>query len=80
MLVFSTIYALEEQYREVDYNKLALKLGLSQSSARDYVQKLINKGIPITKEKLNNKKILLHISPELKKIASLNTIVQLREI
>ena len=80
MLVFSTIYGLEEQYREVDYNKIALKLGLSQSSIRDYVQKMINKGIPITKEKLNNKKILLHISPELKKIASLSTIIQLREI
>jgi len=80
MLVFSTIYELEEQYREVDYNKIALKLGLSQSSIRDYVQKMINKGIPITKEKLNNKKILLHISPELKKIASLSTIVSLREI
>jgi len=80
MLVFSTIYELEEQYREVDYSKIALKLSLSQSSIRDYVQKMINKGIPITKEKLNNKKILLHISPELKKIASLNTIIQLREI
>jgi len=80
MLVFSTIYELEEQYREVDYNKVALKLSLSQSSIRDYVQKMINKGIPITKEKLNNKKILLHISPDLKKIASLNTIVSLREI
>jgi len=80
MLVFSTIYELEEQYREVDYSKIALKLSLSQSSIRDYVQKMINKGIPITKEKLNNKKILLHISPELKKIASLNTIISLREI
>jgi len=80
MLVFSTIYTLEEQNPEVDYNKIALKLGLSQSSIRDYVQRMINKGIPIEKNKLNNKKIILNISPELKKIASLNTIIKLREI
>ena len=80
MLVFSTIYAMEEQTGSVDYKKIALKLSLSQSSIRDYVQRMIEKGIPITKEKLNNKKIILHISPELKKIATLGTIIQLREI
>ncbi len=80
MLVFSTIYTLEEQNFEVTYDKLASKLNLSQSSIRDHVQRLINKGIPITKEKLNNKKIILHISPELKKIATLDTIIQLRNI
>jgi len=80
MLVFSTIYQLEEQNQEVDYKKIALKLSLSQSSIRDYVQRIIDKGIPIIKEKLNNKKILLHISPQLKKIATLNTIIKLREI
>ena len=80
MLVFSTIYQLEEQDLEVDYNKLSSKLSLSQSSVRDYVQKMIKKGIPITKEKLNNKKIILHISSELKKIATLDTIIKLREI
>jgi hypothetical protein len=81
MLVFSTIYTLEEQDPEgADYKKTALKLGLSQSSIRDYVQRMIVKGIPITKEKLNNKKIILHISSELKKIATLSTIIKLREI
>jgi len=80
MLVFSTIYALEEQEKEVDYQKVANKLGLSQSSIRDYVQKIALKGIPIVKEKLNNKKILLHISRELKEIAPLSAIIQLREL
>lgn len=81
MLVFSTIYQLEEQGDvDVDYKKIALKLGLSQSSIRDYVQRIANKGIPIHKTKLNNKKITISISPELKKIASLNTILALREI
>jgi len=81
MLVFSTIYQFEEQGDpHIDYKKLALKLSLSQSSIRDYVQRIANKGIPIHKTKLNNKKITLSISPELKKIASLNTILALREM
>ncbi len=81
MLVFSTVYQLEEQGEiDIDYKKLALKLGLSQSSIRDYIQRITNKGIPIHKTKLNNKKISISISPELKKIASLNTILTLREI
>ena len=81
MLVFSTIYQLEQESTEdIDYKKIALKTGLSQSSIRDYTQRLINKGIPILKTKHNNKKITLHISPQLKKIASLDTILKLREI
>jgi len=81
MLVFSTIYQLEEQTQEgVEYDQIATKLRLSPSSIRDYTQRLISKGIPLIKEKVNNKKIFLRISPELKKIASLQTIIQLRGI
>src|SRR3989338_2796823 len=80
MLVFSTIYQLEEENLEVTYPLLASKLTLTQSSVRDYAQRLIKKGVPISKEKVNNKKILLTISPDLKKIASLSAILQLREL
>ena len=81
MLVFSTIYQLEEQgNREITYKLLSKTLKLSESSIRDYVQRMINKGISIQKEKVNNKKLLLTISPNLKKIASLPTIIQLREL
>ena len=80
MLVFSTIYQLEEQNIEPNYKGIALKLGLSESSIRDYVQRMINKGIPIKKHKINNKKLILSISSDLKKIASLSTIVKLREL
>jgi hypothetical protein len=78
--VFSLIYSLEEDGNAVDYKLLSDKMSLSESSLRDYVLKLERKGIPITKEKLNNKRIILHISPDLKKIASLNTILQLRDL
>jgi len=79
MAVFSTIYQLEEQDPEsATYRQIAQNLRLSESSIRDYVQRMINKGIPIKKQKVDNRKILLSISPNLKKIATLPTIIQLR--
>ena len=80
MLVFSTIYQFEEQKIEPTYKIISEKLGLSQSSIRDYTQRIINKGIPINKTKIDNKKIILFISQDLKKIASLSTILKLREL
>ncbi len=80
MAVFSMLYSLENQGNEVDYPLLAEKLKLSETSIRDYISKITRKGIPITKEKLNNKKILLHLSQDFKKIASLDTIIKLREL
>ncbi len=80
MAVFSSIYALEEQGFIVDYSLLADKLSLSESAIRDYVIKIIQKGVPIHKNKENNKKIILSIAPEIKKIANLSTIQDLRKI
>jgi len=81
MAVFSTIYQLEEQgNKEITYPQIAKVLNLSESSIRDYIQRIISKGIPLKKEKLNNKKIILSISPDLKKIATLSTIISLREL
>ncbi len=80
MLVFSLIYQLEDQGFLVDYSLLSSNLNLSESSIRDYIQRIISKGIPLEKEKVNNKKILLHISQDLKKLASLDTLIQLREL
>jgi hypothetical protein len=80
MAVFSIIYSLEEQGFVVDYSLISEKIGLSETSIRDYIHKITKKGIPIVKKKENNKKIILSISPELKKIASLQTILSLREL
>ncbi|MAG50956.1 hypothetical protein CL621_04965 [archaeon] len=81
MSVFSTIYLLEEQNKQpTTYRETALKLGLSESSIRDYVQRMINKGIPVKKQRVNNRQILLSISKELKKIATLSTIIKLRAL
>jgi biotin operon repressor len=81
MLVFSTIYQLEEQDpASANYKGIALKLGLSESSIRDYVQRIRNKGILIKKHKINNKTLVLSISKELKRVATLSTIIKLREL
>ena len=80
MAIFTLIYQLEEQGLTVDYSLISEKLKLSESSVRDYVGKIIKKGIPVDKTKHNNKKITLSISSDLKKIASLNTIAQLRNL
>lgn len=80
MTVFSTIYTLEELGQQPDYPLVAEQLKLSESSIRDYVRKIMNKGIPVDKIKEDNKKVVLSISSDLKRIASLQTIMQLREL
>ena len=81
MTVFSSIYQKEEESPDnVTYKEIAKSLNLSESSIRDYVLKITDKGIPIKKQKIGNKKILLSISSDLKKIATLATILQLREL
>ena len=80
MTVFSTIYQLEEEGLIIDYPSISKKLSLTESSIRDYIQRILKKGIPLIKTKENNKKILLSISKELKKLATLSTIIQLREL
>ncbi|MEM4230542.1 MAG: HTH domain-containing protein [Candidatus Pacearchaeota archaeon] len=80
MKIFALLYQLNEEGELVDYSTLAKKTNLSESSIRDYIRKISLKGIPIIKEKLKNKRVLLHISHELKKIATLDTIFKLREI
>ncbi|MCX6750847.1 MAG: hypothetical protein NTZ83_05295 [Candidatus Pacearchaeota archaeon] len=79
-LVFSTIYQSSEEIGYTDYKNLSERLNLTESSIRDYVGRLIKKGIPVEKIKINNKMIHLSISQNLKKIASLPTILQLRAI
>ncbi len=79
-LVFSTIYQMDEEFGGTDYKTLSKTLNLSESSIRDYVGRLLKKEIPIEKIKINNKNIQLSISKNLKKIVSLPTIFQLREI
>ena len=81
MFVFSVLYSMEEQkIDETTYRSIATKLNLSESSIRDYINRLIKKGVPIEKIRQNNKIIILKISKDLKNIATLATIQNLREL
>jgi len=79
-LVFSAIYQLDEELGYSDYKLLSERLNLTESSIRDYVGRLIKKGVPVEKTKINNKYIKLNVSKKLKKIVSLPTILQLRDL
>jgi hypothetical protein len=80
MIVFSTIFELESKGFLVDYPLLAQSLKLTESSIRDYVQRILKKGIPIEKYKENNKKVLVKVSEDFKKLTNLQTLLQLREL
>jgi len=80
ILVFSQLYQLDEEVGYSDYKTLSNRLNLSESSIRDYIGRLIKKGIPVEKHKIKNKNVQLSISENLKKIATLSTILRLREL
>jgi hypothetical protein len=80
MIVFSTIYEFQDQNLQVTYKTLATHLKLSESSIRDYINRLVRKEVPILKEKVNNKLILLSISQNLCKNLSLSSIIALRDL
>ena len=80
ILIFSTIYQIEEEQGYANYKQISEKLNLTESSVRDYVGRLLKKGIPVEKKKVNNKQIQLFISQNLKKITPLSTILQLRDL
>lgn len=80
MLIYSTIYQLEDQGFVVDYAILAQKTGLTEISIRDYIRKILQKDIPLLKSKESNKKVILGIPQDLKRIASISTINQLRNL
>jgi len=80
ILVFSILYQFDEEQGYADYKMIADKLNLTESSIRDYIGRIIKKGIPVDKNKINNKTIQLSVSKNLKEIASLSTILKLRDI
>lgn len=77
-LVFSVLYVLEEEMKNVSYKELAQRTGLTESSVRDYISRIIRKGIPIVKNKVNNRQILVKIPSELREIATLDSLSKLK--
>ena len=76
--IFSVLYTIEKSQETVTYSDIAKRTNLTASSIRDYIQRIIRKGIPITKEKLNNKTTLLKVPIELRSLATLDNLMRLR--
>jgi len=79
-LVFSALYILSEESSAITYRHLAERTNLTESSIRDYISRLEHKGIPIKKQKINNKVVLLGIQDELKDITNLSSLSELNKI
>lgn len=78
--IFTEIYIMEEKQGAASYRDIAKKIGLTESSIRDYVARLTGRGIPIIKRKINNKSIILGISSDLRSLFTLDSLIKLREI
>mgnify|MGYP001596940245 CR=1 FL=1 len=76
--VFCIIYGLEEQLGAVTYKDISVKTGLSESVIRDYTRGILKKGIDLTIEKHNNKINFFKVSPELKSMVSLESLIIFR--
>lgn len=64
LLSFLTIYQLEEELGQVKFSDVSKHLNLSESCIRGYVKRLLDKGAPLTRTKVNNKLVLLSILQE----------------
>ena len=76
--IFTMLFTVDKSQKSVTYRDLAVKLSLSESSIRDYIQKIIKKGIPIEKEKLNNKVTILKIPEEIRNLSTLDNLLRIR--
>ena len=77
--VFSVLFSLEEELkRPLSYKDIAIKANLTESTIRDYIGRLIEKGIPIVKERVNNRDILIKVSEDLRNLASLSSLSNIK--
>lgn len=78
--IFSVIFTLDKTQNQVTYQDIAVQTGLTSSSIRDYVRRISQKGIPLLKDKVNNKLTVLKIPPELRNLATLDNLMRIRGI
>ena len=67
-LVFLSLYQMEEETGSVKFSDLAAYLNLSESSIRGYVNRLVQKGSPILRKRVNNKVINLSLSQDFRNL------------
>ncbi len=63
LLVFLTIYQWEEELnRKIKFSDISSRLNLSESCIRGYIKRLLQKGMPLVRTKINNKIVLISLS------------------
>jgi predicted DNA-binding transcriptional regulator len=77
-MVFSVLFTVEKELKIVTYKDISKRLSLSETSIRDYIMRIINKGIPLIKERVNNKTVILRIPTDLRNISTLESLMKLR--
>jgi len=78
-VVYITIYDLEKEKRDVYYVDIALRLKITESSVRSHVAHLLNKKVPLTRERYFNGKSLISIKKGFKNPEILDKLLKLRQ-
>ena len=78
LTVLCKIYELEETREPITYSVLAKQLGLTESSMRDYITRLLKKKAPLEKNKINNKQVEISLIKDTKILVPLHTLITLR--
>lgn len=78
--IFMTIYELEENLGKVTYKDIASKFNLTEATIRNHITNLVNKGIPIDKERLFNKRTLFYIKKDFRELNMASRLLEIRQI
>lgn len=79
--VFMAIYELDkEKGGYITYSELSLRLNISESTVRDFVNQLVRKNIPIDKCRDFNNKVSLSIKNEFKRLNLYQNLLKLKTI
>jgi predicted transcriptional regulator len=78
--VFMAIYQLEEELGKVTYNDIAIKLNLTEATVRNFITGLMNKEIPIIKERIFNKKAFFYVKKDFKELNLASRLLELRQL
>lgn len=76
-LIFLTIYQLEDEIKDVTHSHLAQKLSLTEGCIRSYVSSIIRKGLPLTRQKVNNKLTILLVDNTFRQLNLKQTLTNL---
>lgn len=77
--VFIAIYKLEEETGLVTYTDVARLLKIRETTIRDYVTELINRGFPVVRERYFNQKVSLYIKKDFRNLQIADKLLKIRE-